>query len=450
MFINRTKEIQRMQRALGREKSQLIAVYGRRRCGKSTLLKHALPADSLYFAADLREKPLQIGAFAKQADKLIPGFSGAIYPDWHTLLTSLNQALKEHCVICLDEFPYLVRNSPELPSVLQNLTDDRHLLNFDLILCGSSQQMMHSMVFDSTSPLYGRCDEVLHIKPMGCSDMQTFLNISAVQAIREFSVWGGVPRYWEIRQQYPTFEEAVKHGILDQNSILFEEPERLFLDEMRTSVMAYSILSLIGAGVHRPSEIAARLGKPATQLSRPLSFLANQGYIRREIPFGESPKSAKKSLYRIDDPFLNFYFTFLVPNKSRLEFDLTDLVWTEIEARSDLYISGIWEDLARKSIPHLEIEGKRFNPANRWWGTGTHQKPMEIDLMAISTDGKTLLVGEAKWSNKEMSQEVLESLHRKAAQLPFDKPVNICYVLFQKKTADLPGLTVINPEHLSR
>ncbi|HRZ43356.1 MAG TPA: ATP-binding protein [Bacteroidales bacterium] len=448
MFVNREKEIFRIHSALARERSQLIALYGRRRCGKSTLLQQALPPETIYFSADLQEKPLQIAALAMQAGRVVPGFATAVYPDWQSLFVSLNNVLKKHTVLCIDEFPYLVKNSPELPSVLQNFVDQRHQMQFHLILCGSSQQMMHSMVFDKTSPLYGRCDEIIHIRPMGWREMKTFLGLTPCEAIREFGVWGGVPRYWEIRQSWGSFEDAVRRSILDQNGILYEEPERLFADELRTSLQAYSILSLIGVGAHRPSEIAARLGKPATQLARPLAFLVHQGYVRREIPFGESPRSSKRSLYKIDDPFLNFYFSFLVPHKSRLEFDMTDEVWEDVSGSFDPYISTIWEHLSRLSVASMVIDGHRFNLASRWWGTGLDRKPMELDIVALSADGTALLVGEAKWSDKDRSREVAGSLTRKAANLPFPVPEKICKVLFQQKKANTPGITVVTPEQL--
>jgi len=451
MFIDREKEIVRLQQALQHKKSRLIVVYGRRRCGKTTLLRHILPQNAIYFAADLREPPLQIAALAKQIDKLIPGFSKPIYPDWESILNNLNLGLRERITLCIDEFPYLVKNSPDLPSIIQKIVDEKGRFNHHLILCGSSQQMMYGMALDSASPLYGRCDEMLRIRPMEILHMKEYLQIKAQEAVKEFGVWGGVPRYWEIRKQSKNFEDALKSNVLDQYGILYEEPERLFSDEMRTSIQAFSVLSLIGAGCHRISEIAGRLGKPATQLSRLLGFLIDLGYIRREMPFGESVRSTKKSLYQIDDPFLNFYFTFLVPNKSRLEFGLVDQVWNDIRGQYDQYLSGLWEDLCRKVIPFMLFEGKRFNPAARWWGSGMDGKPMELDLVAESIDKSTILLGEIKWQTKTSIAALQRELEQKSKNFPFAQNKSIIKALFLKtpgKHVADESMLIISPEQV--
>lgn len=433
MFVNRQKEIQRIETALLRQQSQLIVVYGRRRCGKSTLLQHVMPESAIYYSADKRVSHLQINALARQIETQIPGFSKPVYPDWESVFTSFNTALKSRATLCIDEFPYLVKNSPELPSVIQNLIDQNHNSNFHLILCGSSQQMMYSMTLDKTSPLYGRSDEIIRVKPLSLGSMNAYFKLSPLEIVYEYGVWGGVPRYWEIRKQAEGFAEAIKTNLLDQNGILNEEPERLFSDELRTSVQAFSILSLIGAGVHRLSELAGRIGKPATQLSRTLGFLINQGYIKREIPYGESEKSTKRTLYKIDDPFMKFYFTFLVPNKSRLDFDLIDKVWDDIENKIDPYVSDIWEEVCRNVVPRLEIDGNRFSPASRWWGNGLDGKPMEIDIVANSLDNKALLVAEVKWSEKISIRQTEELLDAKSLNLPIKGRKKIIKAVFVKK-----------------
>jgi uncharacterized protein len=431
MFVNRQKEKDRLTKAFHKTNPQLIIVYGRRRCGKSALLRNVLPKGSIYFSADLRESRLQINAFANQVNQVVDDFNRVIYPDWESVLLSLNRSVTGITTVCVDEFPYLVRNSPELPSVIQKLTDNKSLNKIHLVLCGSSQQMMQGMVMDSASPLYGRCNEVLRIDPMPAFYLSEFLGLLPVDTVTEYAVWGGVPRYWEVRATSPDFKEAIKYHVLDKNGILNEEPERLFLDEMRTSMQAYSVIALIAGGCHRLSEIAARLNKPATQLSRILQFLVDLKYIDRELPYGESWKNSKKSLYKVRDPFLDFYFRFLVPNKSMLEFGMIDQVWENIHTQLDQYVSFHWEELCRKAVPMLTISGKKYMPASRWWGNLNGQNT-EIDIMADSIDKTTVLIGEVKWSEKVNHQEIRDQLQKKTHTIPGLKGKKIQWVCFVK------------------
>ena len=443
MFVNRIKEIKRIRTALQQESSVLLVVYGRRRCGKSTLLKKVLSENDIYFAADLREKSLQIEAFAKSIGEIVNGFSRLKYPDWDSLFHNLNNILNKRITICIDEFPYLVKNSPELPSLLQNIIDNNINDKYNLILCGSSQQMMQDMTLNNSSPLYGHCNEILNIKPMTLGWYNEYFRTNAIKTIEGYSVYGGVPRYWELQKNQQSLADSIQYNLLDTDGILFKEPEMLFYDEMRTSVMAFSILTLIGLGCNRLSEIAGRLEKPATQLNRPINLLINLGYVRRETPFNTSPKSTKKSLYKISDPFMNFYFSFVVPNKSRLEFGLIEPVWQEINGKLNQYISEIWEELCRNAVPRLKIEGKTFNPAQRWWGNGTDKKPMEIDIVAESTDKSTLLFGEVKWIDNISSERITNELKAKTKNVPFIQNRKVTHVLFLKRIPDKISKEVI-------
>jgi uncharacterized protein len=172
----------------------------------------------------------------------------------------LNNRLINPITLCLDEFPYLAKSAPQLPAIIQKLIDKGDN-RFHLIICGSSQQLMQGLIIDSTAPLSGRADLILRIKPMKIPYLQEVLKCSAVEAVTEFSVWGGVPRYWELRQQETLFTDALKSHLFSSLGILIEEPLRLFMDDMRDTTQSYTILSLIGNGVHRMSEIAARLEK---------------------------------------------------------------------------------------------------------------------------------------------------------------------------------------------
>jgi hypothetical protein len=433
-FLNREKEKQRILKALESKKAKLIIIYGRRRCGKSTLIKNTLKTNDIYYMAQQSDESVQRTQLANTIGEKIKGFDSVIYSDWESLFVNLNNIIKEPLTLCIDEFPYLVKGSTSLPSIIQKVIDNTTKRKFHLILCGSSQQMMQGLILDSSSPLYGRADEIMKITPLEVGWLTEALGCKPEQSIIEYSVWGGVPRYWELRAEEKSFKEAVNNIILDRYGVLHEEPARLFFDDMRESIQVFSILSVVGNGSNRLSEIAGKLNKPATQLSRPIDNLIQLGYLKREIPFGESEKNSKKGIYRISDPFMNFYFTFLVPNLSRLELGLTEQVYKVFESRQSNYVSFEWENLCRRSVPMNSINGINFDIAYRWWGTNLKNEPMELDIVAESIDKKYILIGESKWSKITDTKPVLKNIEQKASLFPFAKGKQVVVVLYVKET----------------
>ena len=431
-FVNRIEEQNRLRDALNGENSSFVVIYGRRRLGKSTLIKRVITPQDIYFLADQTEKSQQIRLLAKAIAFKIDGFDKVVYPDWHTLLETLNLRTTEKFTLCLDEFPYMVKKSPELPSVVQKLLDTK-LVKFNLILCGSSQTMMQGLVLDSKEPLYGRADQILKLTPINISYIVEYLNCNAIQAIEEYAVWGGIPRYWELRQKNKTLQESIEYHVINSQGILYEEPYRLLFDDMRDIIQASTLLSVIGSGVNRLSEIAARVEKPATQLSRPLDKLIELGFVEREIPFGENPKNSKKSLYKIADPFMDFYYRFIIPNRSLIELGRTKVVLNEVNENLNSYVSKYWERLCRKTVSGCTMNGLTYNVAARWWGNVSRDEMIEIDIVAQSTNKKSILVGECKWSKISDGDALIANLIEKAKKLPFTKGKEIVPALFVKE-----------------
>jgi AAA+ ATPase superfamily predicted ATPase len=416
-FLNRKKEIRRLRRAVELEEAVFMVVYGRRRCGKSTLLQEIVRSHDMYYLADRREASLQIQSLAVEIARQIPGFNEVDYPSWQALLQTLNVRSKPGVCLLLDEFPYLVQVSPELPSLVQKFIDDRNTV-INLIICGSSQRMMQGLVLDAAAPLYGRATEILKVRPLEPFWIQEALAVRGIQAVEAYAVWGGVPRYWELAKDFGDQEEAIKELILDRDGVLHNEPERLLLDDMRSAMQAQSLLSLIANGCHRLSELASRLGKPAGHLTRPLSHLIDLGYIRRELPYGESVKSTRRSLYKLNDPFLMFWYRYVQANRSLLERDLLDEVYAELQKTFSLYVAAVWEDLARASTDKLDLAGMKWSPAQRWWGRGRDGKNMEVDIVSESLDGQSILFGEAKWEMRTNFKRVIDKLNYCAHNFP--------------------------------
>ncbi len=434
-FVDRTDETSRITKALNSEKSSFIVIYGRRRLGKSTLIKRVLTDNDVYFLADRSESQHQIALLAKVIGQTISDFDKVSYPDWEAMFRALNYRAHQHFTLCLDEFPYLVQQAPELPSVLQKLVDEKRLV-YNILVCGSSQNMMYGLFLDSTAPLYGRADVILKLSPIRIPYIQEALQLDAVCAVEEYAVWGGVPRYWELREICSSLSEALWQNVLSANATLYEEPVKLFQDDVKDIVKTSTLMSYIGGGANRLSEIAARCHEPATNLSRPLKKLIDLGFLEREVPFGAEEKNAKKSLYKISDPFMSFYYKFIVPYRSFIELDRRTPIQNALNEHFDEYVALHWEKICRNAVTGNEVNGVLYGKASRWWGTVINgekrAEQVEFDVVAESLDKKYLLVGECKWTNPENSDRLSAELLRKARLLPFAKDKTVVPILFLK------------------
>ena len=448
-FVDRIDEAARLKDALAREKSSLVVMYGRRRLGKSTLIKRVLSENDVYFLADRSEGQHQRALLAKVIAQVFPDFEKLSYPDWESMFRAVNYRTDKCFTLCLDEFPYLVEQSPELPSVLQKLVDEKQL-KYNLVLCGSSQNMMYGLFLDSTAPLYGRADEIMRLTPIRLPYIQEALNLNAMNAIEEYAVWGGVPRYWELRENRISLDDAMWHNILSVNGALYEEPIKLFQDDVKDIVKTSTIMSYIGTGANRLSEIAARCNEPATNLSRPLKKLVDLGFLEKDVPFGIDEKNAKKSLYKIADPFMAFYYKFVVPNRSFIELGRRLPIEQALTTHFSEYVSMQWEKLCRDAVTGNLVNGVVYGQAKRWWGSVLNEdkKPeqVEFDVMAESLDKKSLLVGECKWTTQENGNQLTAELLRKANLLPFAKNYTIVPVLFLKNAPKGDSENVMLPE----
>lgn len=419
-FLDRHEEAVRLRRLLDRAEGGLGVLYGRRRCGKSRLLREVLPPGrTVYYVGDDREGSLQRASLATEIGRLLPGFERVSYPDWDALLSRWWQEARPGTVLALDEFPSLIVAARELPSLLQKHLDGESERGIHLLLTGSSQRMMQGLVLDRTAPLFGRASEILKISPLAAGWIEEGLHLhSPERAIEAYAVWGGTPRYWELAGDHPDLSMAIRSLVLSPLGVLFEEPSRLLLDDMRDTTQAASILSVIGQGCHRVSEIAARLAKPVTALSRPLQRLQEMDLVTRELPFAEEPRGGKRALYKISDPFLRFWFRHVDVNRSRLGAGQVAAVEEEIGQRLGHHVAEIWEELARASVPLLRIGGKSWGPAGRWWGPGLDRQPLEVDVVAVGSDGSSVLVGEVKWAAPRDAARILAQLEAKARRLP--------------------------------
>jgi AAA+ ATPase superfamily predicted ATPase len=286
-------------------------------------------------------------------------------------------------------------------------------------LAGSSQRMMQGLALDRAAPLYGRAKELFEVLPLELADLaEAFGRLPPRTLVEHYTAWGGVPRYWELAE--PRIGElvaAIDELILDPRGALHREPDRLLLEEIPSALEVRPVLDAIGAGAHRVSEIASRIGRPATSVSRPLERLIELGLAVRDVPFGESPRASRRSLYRIADPFTRLWFRVVASHRAELVSGTTRSRRALLARYWDGLVSATWEQLCRHGVAtmsHRLLGGpSTWKPASRWW---SGNEP-EWDVVAEDVAGGRLLLGEAKLGGDDVRARAGALLRRPPPEL---------------------------------
>lgn len=423
-FLDRKQEMGRLERVAGRRTAGLVALWGRRRVGKTRLLAEWCHRHGgVYTVADQSAETVQRRYFAEALADKLPGFNDVEYPDWLALLRRLSsdaRAIGWKGPLVLDEFPHLVSSATSLPSVLQNWID-REAASGGLLMAiaGSSQRMMQGLVLDASAPLYGRAVEAFGLSPIPAGWIGEALGVTdPIRAVQAYAVWGGIPRYWELAAPFGNaLDDAVDALALDPLGLLHTEPDRLLIEETPSALSLRPLLDVIGNGCSRLSEIAGRLGCPSTSLSRPLARLRELGLVARETPFDETERASKRALYRICDPFFAFWFRVIAPRRgffAGASRAARQHIWRQAKPA---LVAQAWEALCRTAAPKLagdtpDAEGKTpWRPAARWW----HGSASEWDVVLTTADGRRGAVGEVKWSEKPFDDAVIARIVREMA-----------------------------------
>lgn len=442
-FIDRKKEFARLESSIAGSKGRLIVVYGRRRLGKSTLIKKVLKEGDVYYEATRSEPATQRSGLAASVALSYKDFDKPTFPTWDSLLSSFNNLCREGATLMLDEFPYLVERDGSLPSVIQRIVDSG-TMRYNLLICGSSQRMMQKIVLEGSEPLYGRAYERINLGPIRAQHWWKALGLDAKETIEEYSIWGGVPRYWVLRAERESLGDALERLVLDEHGVLANEPEALFLDDTDAIAPYTSIMTAIGQGNAKFSRIADSVGHKVSELAPLMKNLMSMHYVRKEVPFGENPEKSKKTLYVIDDPFLAFYYRFVVPARPMLSIGRTGVVMQGIHGHFPEHVGRVWERLCQVAVSGNRLFGHTWGVASHWWGkvpvfkdgkkTPVGYRELEFDVVAEAVDDKdTILVGECKWQSADRADRLLSQFKEKTKEAPFASGKKIVYALFLRE-----------------
>ena len=434
MFVDRVRELQLLEERYTSRRAELFVLYGRRRVGKTELLRAFCQGKPhIFYVADLGTEESALAEFTRQISRHLFGAAEAISPfsTWDAAFEFLaKQAAKERLVVIVDEFTYLIDANGAIPSIVQRLWDT--LLQHTqvmLILCGSYVGMMEQHVLAYRAPLYGRRTGQWRLQPLDFWNVHYFLpHYSPVDWVRSYAVLGGVPAYLRQFAEDAPLLDNVERTILAQGQFLYDEPRFLMLQELRDPNRYFSILEAIAGGRTRPNEIAQTSGIATSSLTFYLNTLQEMGLVERVVPATEQqPHKSKRGIYRLLENYFRFWFRFVYPNRSLLERGERSQVRVRVEAELDQFVGPAFESICQEYIWRLHTRNALgFAPkaVGHWW-----DNQEEIDIVAVGEE--MLLVGECKWTTKPVGLNLLDALKAKAQRLP-NPGQKIQYALFAR------------------
>ncbi|MEZ4661199.1 MAG: ATP-binding protein [Caldilineaceae bacterium] len=420
MFVNRVRELAFLEKRYASEQAELIVLYGRRRVGKTELLRRFCEGKPHFFyVADLGTTESTLNEAARRFGETFFNDPDTIhFASWDQFFKALvRQADDKRLVVVLDEFTYLLQTDQAFPSILQRLWDETlqhsRLL---LVLSGSYVGIMEREVLAYQAPLYGRRTGQWHLQPLTFNDTRLFLPGYSVQdQVRAYAVVGGIPAYLRQLMDHKPLLDNIEEEILSQGSFLYDEPRFLLQMELREPRIYFAILEAIANGQVRQDAISRAVGVKGASLGYYLNTLRDLGLLERIVPVTESNTArSRQGRHQLLDPFFRFWFRFVYRERAHLERGDTTTVRRLIETQLDALAGFAFEEICRSLVWDLAAQGRiPFRPqrVGMWWNAQT-----QVDVAALNDE--YLLVGVCKWRSRPLGSDVLIELQRKAVQIP--------------------------------
>ena len=412
-FIGREDELSFLQEKYESRLGELVIIYGRRRIGKTETISHfCLDKNPVFFTCTQTDDKSQLKNFSRKILSFNLPQSQYIteFSTWEQALLSMKDiphSGQQKNIVVIDEFPYMARENPEIPSILQKLWDtELKNQNLLLILCGSSMSYIEKEILSEKNPLYGRATGIYKMMPMTYSDSSKFFpNWNPFDKIIAYSVLGGVPYYLSQFDDEKSLKENICANILRRGAILYSEPEFLMRQELREPATYNTIVQAIAAGKTAFNEIQQSTLIEKGKLSVYLKNLIELGMVNREFPVLSSEKekqNAQRGIYKLRDSFFLFWYKFVFPNYSSLEFGDWETVYDTIIAQQlNEFASFPFEDVC---IEWLRLQNKKrslpfvFTQIGRWW-----DKNVEVDIIAANDDRSKIISAECKFHNSPVN-----------------------------------------------
>jgi AAA+ ATPase superfamily predicted ATPase len=408
-FYDRISEITALQsiEQASVEAAQMTMLVGRRRIGKTTLLKNTFQTPFLYFFVAKKNEILLCDEFSREInEKLgIPTGSYSAFPELFKAVMQLSQRMNFTLVI--DEFQEFRTVNSSIFSDMQNIWDStKDGSKINLILCGSIYSMMKRIFENSKEPLFGRATARMIVKAFDTNTTKEILSdynpdYTNDDLLAFYMITGGVAKYIEQLVNKKAFtKNAILDALFTEGSFFLDEGRDVLIDEFGKDYGNYfSILSLIASSKTDRGQIESTLNMDVGGYLDRLEKEYN--LIKRNRPFG-AKEGRRSNKYKIEDCFLNFWFRFIYKYRGAVEIGNLDYVRDIVERDYETYSGIILEKYFRAKM----IESKAFSGIQSYWNSKGEN---EIDIVAVNEYEKRLVFCEVKRNARRISLGELES-----------------------------------------
>jgi len=408
-FYNREKELQNLKdiEYLSQESSKMTVIVGRRRIGKTKLIKEAY-IKKVYLFVSKKDEALLCDEFINiiQTSLNIKVFGE--FKKFINLFEYMMELAKDKSfTLIIDEFQEFLQINSTIYSDMQNIWDEyKDNTKMNLVLSGSIYSLMKKIFEDKKEPLFGRANNKINLKPFTIITIKNILkenypDFTNSDLLSFYILTGGVAKYVEIfidKKAY-TFDKQL-NLIFDEYSLFLEEGKNLLIEEFGKEYTTYfSILSLIASSKTARSEIESILGK---NIGGYLDRLEHQYTIIKKIKPIFAKEGSRTQKYEIIDNFFNFWFRFIYKYKSAIEIENYDYVKDIVKRDFSTYSGRFLEKYFTEKL----ILSNNFSNIGTYWEKGNQN---EIDIIAVNDDTKIILVGEVKINPKKINREVLKN-----------------------------------------
>lgn len=404
-FVNREQELEVLEKRLASKKPELIIIYGRRRIGKTELIKQFIGGkNAFYFLAEKQDLMLEASRFREKFAKRFDTWLTDTR-DFEIIFEDIGKFIGKsgnRMVIVIDEFPYWIEKDKDIVSKFQYIWDEiLSKYSIMLIICGSSIGMMETDVLNYRSPLYGRRTSQLKITPLRFKHIKGFLNYGFEDLVKVYAVTGGIPAYINKFQPSLTFEENITKEFFSSDGFLFSESRTLLLEELRDVNTYFNILLAIAEGSTKLGEIAGKAYVDITNINKYLNVLINLGLLEKAQPI-----LGKKSdrVYRIKDNYFHFWVKFVYPFDGDIEIGDKNQLMENFSKNFNSFLGQVFESISAEFLrEYKELLPFTFEKIGKWWHRGE-----EIDILALNEKTKEIAFFECKW--KDLSHKEAEKL----------------------------------------